>query len=252
MVVGVLLAAGASSRMGQSKPLVKKGSETFAAHAIRTLWRSCGCVVTVLGANAEAVQAGIEEEFARLVERGQLHIDLLRARNESREDLEVRFVTNPRWKDGMLASVQTGLAEALMLKPDAVMVHPVDHPDVAPDTVAMLSRMMLDALSASKPAERKKFSYGVVPRYRGLRGHPVMLSPALAAAVRGDRDASDLSDAIRRHCRLLGYIDVDDPGITRNVNGPAELKKATATKKATITKKATVTRTASRAKRRAS
>lgn len=242
MIVGVLLAAGASERMGRSKPLVRRGSETFAAHAVRTLWRACDCVVVVLGSDAEMVQAAIEVEFTRLAQKGQLHLEVARAKNTRQTDLEVRFVTNPKWKAGMLSSVQTGLAEALMLKPEAVMVHPVDHPDVAPETVEVLGRMMLDALSAAKAPERKVFSYGVVPRYRGRRGHPVMLSPALATAVRRDRDASDLSDAIRRNTRLLGYLDVNDPGITRNVNRPAQLKAARPVRR----------KTTARAKRRAS
>lgn len=222
MIVGVLLAAGSSSRMGRMKALIRRGTGTFATHTIRTLWRVCDCVIVVLGSNARVLQSAIEEEFAQLVEKGQLQLDMARAKVHRKSDLEVRFVTNPRWKRGMLGSVQTGLGEALMLKPEAVMVHPVDHPEVAPETVSSLAEVMRGALAAAKPKERKIFSYGLIPRHRGRRGHPVVLSPALAAAVRRDTEALDLSDAVRRSCRLLGYLDVADSGIAMNINRPAD------------------------------
>ena len=61
----------------------------------------------------------------------------------------------------------------------------------------------------------RRFAYG---RHRHDRGHPLALSPALAGAIAADRKAKDLSDAVRRNARLVGYLDVDDPGVLRNVN----------------------------------
>ncbi len=61
-----------------------------------------------------------------------------------------------------------------------------------------------------------------MPRHRRRRGHPLALSPALAAAIAADRQAEDLSDAVRRNARLVGYLDVDDPGVLRNVNRPGD------------------------------
>jgi CTP:molybdopterin cytidylyltransferase MocA len=60
----------------------------------------------------------------------------------------------------------------------------------------------------------------VVPRYRRRRGHPVVLTAALADAIASDPKAEDLSDAIRRNARLIGYLDVRDAGVIRNVNRP--------------------------------
>ena len=100
MIVGVLLAAGASSRMGSSEGA---GEEGRARRSRRTRSAPCGARATAWwwcsARMPKSVQAAIEEEFARLVERGQLHSDLQRgAERRRREDLEVRFVTNPRWK----------------------------------------------------------------------------------------------------------------------------------------------------------
>jgi len=222
MMVGVLLAGGASSRMGSPKALRKQGRVSYLANGIRNLWSACGNVVTVLGANGASIQEAVEEEFARLVESGELQDDLARAHGKGADGFEVHFTRNPRWATGMLSSVQVGLRGALAMNPRGIVVMPVDHPSVRPETVAAVAAILEQAIGACRPADRKAFSYAVVPRHRGRRGHPVALSPALADAVSKDKKATDLSDAMRRNARLVGYLDVDDPGVLRNVNRPGE------------------------------
>jgi hypothetical protein len=50
----------------------------------------------------------------------------------------------------------------------------------------------------------------------------VALSPDLARAAAADRAAHDLSDAVRRNARLIGYMDCTDPGVVRNHNRPED------------------------------
>ncbi len=220
MNVGVLLAAGASRRMGRTKSLVKASGQTYFAHGVRHLWSACDAVVVVLGAYARRVRATAEEEFVRLVNRGALHGDLQAARRHGSRGLEVRFVVNRAWAKGMLGSARLGLRAALRLKPEGVLLLPVDHPAVRPATVRALAATMKAALASYRgaPAKRQGFAYALVPRYRRRRGHPVALSPALAKAVVGDRRARDLSDALRRNARLVGYLDCTDRGVVRNRN----------------------------------
>ena len=229
MNVGVLLAAGASRRMGRTKSLVKAGGQTYFAHGVRHLWSACDAVVVVLGAGARHVRAAAEDEFVRLVHRGALHDDLQAAQRHGSRGLEVRFVVNRGWQKGMLGSARLGLRAALRLKPDGVLVMPVDHPAVKPATVRALAAALRAALDSYRggPAKRAGsrsprdgFAYALVPRYRRRRGHPVALSPALARAVTRDRQATDLSDAVRRNARLVGYLDCADAGVVRNRNTP--------------------------------
>ncbi len=221
MMVGVLLAAGASTRMGRPKALAAANGGSFIATGIRTLWKVCDRVIVVLGADAPRIRGRTEREFVTLIGTGRLVHELAAAHRAER--LEVRFVVNRGWKSGMFSSVRAGLRTALRARPEAVLVAPVDHPAVRPGTVADLARVHLAALAACRtPAARARFSYALVPRHRGRRGHPVALSPALARAVVGDAAAQDLSDAIRRHARLVGYLDVSDPGVVRNRNTPAD------------------------------
>jgi molybdenum cofactor cytidylyltransferase len=221
MLVGVLLAAGASRRMGRDKALVRRGGESFAAHGVRHLWTACDDVVVVLGKNAATVQKGIIAEFETLVESGALHDELAQAHQHGAGGLECQFVVNKGWKRGMLSSAQAGLAVALKRKPQALMVLPVDHPKVKPMTIASLANVLLQALAANRDArERARFAYALVPRYKGERGHPLVLTPALAKAIVADKQAADLSDAVRRNARLVGYLDVNDRGVVANHNTP--------------------------------
>lgn len=217
MNVGVLLAAGASTRMGSPKPMVKWKDRSFLAHGVGALWAACDVAIVVLGSNARAVRKAAEDEFAGLVESGALSEMVHR---KGTRGLEVHFVVNAGWKKGMLSSAQAGLAEALRVGGDAVVVLPVDHPEVEPATVAHLGETMAEALGVFGRKERAAFPYALVPRHKGHRGHPLVLSRALAAAVARDRGARDLSDAVRRHARLVGYLDVADGGVIKNRNTP--------------------------------
>jgi len=169
-----------------------------------------------------------------LVARNRLVDDLAAARRRAsrasrartgaaRAALEVRFVVHRGWRRGMLSSARAGLRAGLAGKPEALLLAPVDHPAVRARTAADLGVVLLAALAAiPSPRDRARFAYALVPRHRRRRGHPVALTPALARAVAADRAAADLSDAIRRHARLVGYLDVSDAGVVRNRNTPRD------------------------------
>ncbi|HOK46806.1 MAG TPA: NTP transferase domain-containing protein, partial [Bryobacteraceae bacterium] len=57
-LAGLILAAGASSRMGRPKPLLAYRGETFLDRLIGLLGRRCSPVVVVLGHDAETIRAG--------------------------------------------------------------------------------------------------------------------------------------------------------------------------------------------------
>ncbi len=223
MMVGVLLAAGAGTRMGGNKAMTRHKGLSFLAHGVRHLWAACDVVVVVLGHDAKRVQQESEEEFVRLVDSGALTADLHEAQQHGAKDLELRFAVNAGWKAGMLSSAKVGLAEGLRSRPDALLVLPVDHPKIKGETVGAIGGMMREALSAAGKKgskSREGFAYALVPRFKGHRGHPLALSPLLARAIVKDRNARDLGDAVRRQTRLMGYCDVKDGGIIANLNTP--------------------------------
>src|SRR5262245_23652345 len=222
MIVGVLLAAGASTRMGSSKALVRLNGQSFLVRGVRALWSVCDTVIVVLGADGKRICRAANEEFAELVAKGLAAPDLKGGPKHRSGELEVRFAFNKRWPDGMLSSARLGLAQALRHKPRGVLLMPVDHPEVKPATVQALGAMLEQALAAFGGPKSNGFAYGLVPRHRGHRGHPVALSAGLADAIRRDRAARDLADGIRRSARLIGYLDVADKGVTVNRNTPGD------------------------------
>lgn len=160
---GLLLAAGAGTRMGLPKALVRDASGIpWLTRSIEVL-RAGGCagVTVVLGASAD--------EAATLL---------------ADDDPALAVVRCADWASGMGASLRTGL-EALAVAAsgdDAALVHLVDLPDV---TASVVGRVLTRAGGA--PLARAA--------YDGKPGHPVLLGRAhwapVAEAAVGDRGARD-------------------------------------------------------------
>lgn len=159
---GLLLAAGAGTRMGLPKALVRDASGipwlTRSVEVLRA--GGCSAVTVVLGASAD--------EAASLLA----------------DDPALAVVRCADWASGMGASLRAGL-EALAAAPAddaAALVHLVDLPDV---TASVVHRVLAQADGV--PLARAA--------YDGKPGHPVLLGrahwAAVAAAAAGDRGARD-------------------------------------------------------------
>lgn len=188
-VTGVLLAAGAGSRMGRPKALVHDERGSWLVRAVGVL-RDGGCddVLVVLGAAAEEARA--------LVPDG------------------VRVVVAEDWATGMAASLRAGLRAAG--EADAALVSLVDLPDLVPGVVARVRA------AAAGPGALARASYGGEP------GHPVLLGrdhwPGVLDLARGDRGARDFlagSDVVLVECDdLAGGQDVDSAEGLGGLSGP--------------------------------
>jgi molybdenum cofactor cytidylyltransferase len=122
------------------------------------------------------------------------------------------FVTNPDYLRGMTTSLQCGLRA---LPPDAegVLFTLVDHPAVTPAT--------LDALLAPRlPLLR-------VPRFHGDRGHPVWFRRELAAEFLALGEDGAARDVVRAHAAETEFLDLDDPGITADIDDLEAYRKLT-------------------------
>ena len=137
--------------MGGPKALAMLADESFATAALRAFARpEIAERVLVLGAAAERIA------------------------DDAALPANTAVVVNHRWKEGMLTSVVAGLDAALALDAEAVLLHPVDNPLVAHETIAAVIR----ALAAGARI--------AVPSHGGRRGHPAGFArdawPALRAA----------------------------------------------------------------------
>ena len=174
-LAGVILAAGASRRLGEPKQLVRLGGETLLERAVRVaVEAACSPVLVVLGASSEAILA---------------HSALFPA----------QIVLNPAWEEGMASSLRAGLAQ-VPPGTGAALGMTCDQPAV---TAAHLRRLALEA-----PGEP------VASAYAGRHGVPAYFPAATFAELSrlsGDRGARRLLAAARAIDLPGGEVDVDTP-----------------------------------------
>lgn len=118
-ITAIILAAGSSSRMGQSKQMLKIGGEYLLTRTVRAfLDAGVTSVVVVLGANEQA------------------HRKLL-------EGLDVETVFNPSWNKGMGSSLKAGLKFLTSTEnpPEAVVVSVCDQPRLSAANISNLVKM---------------------------------------------------------------------------------------------------------------
>jgi molybdenum cofactor cytidylyltransferase len=172
MIAAIVLAAGASTRLGEPKQLLRLGSETLLERAVRTA-REAGCfpVVAVLGAAAEQIG-----------ERCDLG--------------EAIVALNPGWREGMASSVRVGLVAAQSGGADGVVLMTCDQPAVTAEHLRAL--MAGGAVTASE--------------YAGWRGVPAYFPAASFAALMkltGDAGARELLRGAAAIELAGGELDVD-------------------------------------------
>ncbi|HVW05510.1 MAG TPA: nucleotidyltransferase family protein [Vicinamibacterales bacterium] len=184
-VIAIVPAAGQSSRFGSAKLLAS-------IDGICLIDRTIGCLLDA-GLERIVVVAGRRDalDAARLV-----------------HDARVSVVVNVEPSRGMFSSIQTGVAAE---NGNAYLVLPADMPFVRAVTVGAV----LDHARAADSV--------VVPVFRGRRGHPILVPVGLRAHMLAADPSSTLKDVLLASAAPQIEIDVDDPGITRDVDVPNDL-----------------------------
>ena len=160
MIVAIVLAAGASTRMGRQKLLLPMadGRPLVRVAVEQVLAASIDDTVVVLGREAEAVARTLV-------------------------GLPVRTVVNPRYAEGQSTSVRAGI-DALPAGTEAAVIALGDQP--LPDP-GVIRRLVAAFRTTRQPI--------VVPVYRDGRGNPVLFAATLFAelrAVTGDRGGREV------------------------------------------------------------
>jgi CTP:molybdopterin cytidylyltransferase MocA len=187
-IAGVVLAAGASRRMGRRKALLRNGKQTF-LDSLCTAIRTGGCN-PVLAVVAEPVWE-IE--------------------NNCRLD-GVQLVLNPDPSRGQISSLRCAISH-LSADVDGALVVLVDQAEISPGTVREV-RLALEGHDAA------------VAQYNGRSGHPACFGRSLFEALQSpaaEGGAREVIAACERSGRL-SRVDLDDPGVVRNLNTPGDFE----------------------------
>lgn len=190
-VGAVILSAGISRRMGAFKPLLHLEGKTVLEHAV-TLFPSAGIathnVVVVAGHRADDV--------CPLADR-----------------LGVHCVVNRRYREGMFASIQTGLRHLAPTAKD-LFVLPVDQP--------LIRIATLTALMAARMLRPGSYWH---PVFRGIEGHPPLLGPEVVRDALRRPVAGTLRDVLARHRPDAVPIRVADEGTVLDMDTPEAFRK---------------------------
>ena len=113
----VVLAAGSSSRMGQTKQLLPLMNTTLLRYTVSEALSATNDVVVVLGANDEMIR-------------------------ENLKNVPVDIVHNSEWQQGMSSSIKSGVSFLTEQKsPDAIIIMVADQPFVS-------SSLLIDMMAA--------------------------------------------------------------------------------------------------------
>jgi molybdenum cofactor cytidylyltransferase len=186
MIPAIVLAAGASTRMGRPKALLTAGDRTFVRAILDTL-RDAGIPQAVVVCRSGDVDIEAEVAAAGFG----------------------RTVVNARAPEGQLTSLIAGLDAIDAPDVPAALVTLVDVPLVRPATIRTLCARARDSDAAVVRAV-----------YRGRHGHPVIFKRALFDALRRADPAAGAKPIVR--AAALEDVDVDDPGVAEDVDTPAD------------------------------
>jgi molybdenum cofactor cytidylyltransferase len=125
----------------------------------------------------------------------------------------LRVVLNERYREGMLTSVQCGVAAAA---PETTwfLVALLDQPAIDPATVTHLIETALEA------PERI-----VIPTFEGRRGHPLLFRADLAPEVLTLSGEIGLRELMQRHPEEILHVPVTSDTVVRDMDTPEEYQR---------------------------
>jgi molybdenum cofactor cytidylyltransferase len=183
-IVGILLAAGRGERFGGDKLLARIGDDTIGGAACRNLAAAVPAVIAVVRPGDARLAAALAGGGARVIECADAD-------------------------DGMGASLACGVRSAG--DADGWLIALADMPWIAPATVARVA------------AAIERGALVAAPFHRGRRGHPVGFGRACAAALAALTGDDGAKAVVAAHAGEMLRLDVDDPGVLRDIDTPQDL-----------------------------
>jgi molybdenum cofactor cytidylyltransferase len=179
----IILAAGASTRMGTPKQLLPYQGRNFLQHTVEVAIASvCRPIILVLGAYAERIQQELS-------------------------DFPVQVVENLQWNEGMSASIRVGISalNALDDKIEAVVLLVCDQPFVSAE--------IINQLVSAYHSTGKQI---VASEYAGTLGVPALFSRRFFSELTSLREAQGAKKVIMKYpddvfpiSFFEGAIDID-------------------------------------------
>jgi len=182
MISAIILAAGESKRMGETKLLLAYGEETIIDTVIGNVVRSkVDKTLVVLGSDWHKIAEKIRKS-------------------------QVSVTINPHYQRGMFSSVLHGL-QLLPESVQAVIIVLADQPRVPTSVINSLIRAF------------KKYRKGIVlPVYKNKRGHPVLIDLKYRQEIKKISPEKGLRELIYSHPDDIREVKVSTPSILKDID----------------------------------
>jgi len=143
-IIGLIIAAGLSSRMGDFKPLLDYRGKSFLENIVDKLNPICDEVVIITGHNANLIETEIK----------------------SFKNIEkIKTIFNENFKDGMFSSLQIGLRNSL--NADWILYHFIDQPNLP---ISFYENLL---------CQTDNLFDWIQPKFEQKNGHPILLNKRL-------------------------------------------------------------------------
>jgi molybdenum cofactor cytidylyltransferase len=183
----IVLAAGASTRMGAPKQLLRLGGRTLLRRTVDAVLASPAWpIVVVLGAHLDAIRP----EVARL---------------------PVLVVENSAWEEGLASSIRAGarVLASFSLSLDAALLVLCDQPNLSPEAIARLADATVESGKTI-----------VAARYGDHSGPPALFSRRHFQELTELRGPGGARPLLARHADLVAMVDL--PELAADLDTPAE------------------------------
>jgi len=194
-ITGLILSAGASTRMGEPKALLRTNDG-------RTLLEKQIYIMKESGINDIGVVVGADS----------------RAIMDAHPKSDIHWIENLNWELGQFSSIQAGLKELIPLTEGGIILSPIDVVGVKPATVRTIIETALI----------NPYVQVVIPEFEERGGHPIYLAHQFCDDItKVDLSSEDarLDMQIRKSDHLM-RLPTQDPSIIGNINTPNEWRSA--------------------------
>lgn len=190
MIVGIILSAGESKRMGTPKQLLPWGKTIILQQVIdNALASGLGMILLILGYRADDIAGKIKVPS------------------------KINILVNKDFKDGMSSSIKCGIAHA----PDdaeAFMILLGDQPLISASVIDRL----IDVYYANE--------YGIIiPIYGKRRGHPLIFDSRYKIELLL-MDNQGARVVINKHAQDIFEVSVDSPNVLIDIDTPQDYKES--------------------------
>lgn len=191
-VIGLIIAAGFSSRMGKFKPLIDWNEKPFLTNIIDKLKLVCDKIVIVTGYNSEAIEKYYSD---------------LKQPNKNK----IKLIKNSDYEKGMFTSLKAGLNK--ITENSWVLYHLVDQPNLP------------NEFYQEFVAQVDETHNWIQPTFKRRKGHPILFNKKVISLILKSEDNSNLRIVSLSNKTIKKYWKCDYKEVHSDFDTPKDLEK---------------------------